>query len=368
MKVAFDYKIFAGQEYGGISRYFVKLAESLLPLNPDLAIFAPQYKNKYLADLPAEKVSGRPAGAFALKHDSVLDLYRKITSAAAMKFWQPAVVHETYYSDFNIAPAACPKVVTVHDMIYEKYPQQFTRDLPFIATRKKAILRADHIICVSEHTRQDLIQLFQLDPAKTSVVYHGTDRLPVMDHGVPADIVGSPYLLYVGQRSGYKNFNGFLQAVAGSTALRQDFKIVVFGGPLWNAEETLLISQLGFHPGRIIQMGGADSVLHSLYCHASAFVYPSFYEGFGFPPLEAMARNCPVVASHSSCLPEVLGPAAAYFPPEDPLAMAAAIESVVYCDETMALLRSHGQQQIKKYSWEQCAAQTLSVYQKMAGL
>jgi glycosyltransferase involved in cell wall biosynthesis len=156
-----------------------------------------------------------------------------------------------------------------------------------------------------------------------------------------------------------------LKAVSSSPALKNAFDVVAFGGGAFNAAEQEIIAQLGFEPNTVRQLFGGDHVLGQLYAQARAFVYPSVYEGFGLPPLEAMAHDCPVVTSNSSSMPEVVGDAGEYFDPIDIEAQAQAIESVVFDEQRRGQLIAAGRQRLPLFSWERCASETQVVYQKV---
>jgi len=153
--------------------------------------------------------------------------------------------------------------------------------------------------------------------------------------------------------------------VAARPALRNAFDVIAFGGDTFNAAEQALIAKLGFAPQSVRQVGGDDAVLGSLYAQARAFIYPSMYEGFGLPPLEAMAHDCPVVTSNSSSMPEVVGNAGEYFDPMDIEAQAEAICSVVFDEQRRSELIELGRQRLHLFSWERCALETQAVYQKV---
>lgn len=140
---------------------------------------------------------------------------------------------------------------------------------------------------------------------------------------------------------------------------------MAFGGGAFNADELALISTLGFAPQAVRQVGGGDEVLGSLYADAAAFVYPSVYEGFGLPPLEAMAHNCPVVTSNSSSMPEVVGYAGEYFDPLDVEAQSDAICKVVFDAQRRSQLIELGGQRLPMFSWDRCALETQAVYQQV---
>ena len=176
-------------------------------------------------------------------------------------------------------------------------------DAAAIIERKRRLYeRADAILCVSQASKADLVRFYNLDERKAAVVYHGFRPL----HSPGADAShweGKPYILYVGSRTGYKNFNALLHAFAAS-ATPEGMGLVVVGGGPWQAAETEALQTLGLE-GRVTLVPKAtETELAALYSNAALLVYPSLYEGFGFPPLEAMSVDCPVLVSRTSSLPE----------------------------------------------------------------
>jgi len=210
-----------------------------------------------------------------------------------------------------------------------------------------------------------LLHFYEIPEEKVSVIHLGFDQL---DTTTSADQVAPPefpFLLYVGNRERYKNFHGFLEAYSSSPLLKKDFLIVAFGGFPFRKDELEAISELGLDQSRIIHHSGSDLLLARLYETATAFVYPSLYEGFGLPPLEAMSKKCPVVVGNSSCLPEILGEAAEYFDPTSIESMSAAIERVAYDSERRQELVLRGIERLKLYSWSKCADETLNIYEQI---
>lgn len=367
MRVAFDCQTFVLQSYGGISRYFARIAQGLSDLEQQVRIFAPLHRNSYLPTLPKEIVNGRHIRGYPRKTTRLFLAYNQFLARSAIAKWKPDLVHETYYSRRPSAPQRCPAVVTVYDMIHELFPQAFPVTDNTAAKKRTAIDRADHVICISENTKSDLMRLYGTAASKVSVVHLGFDQLaPREVSKQTVAVTGRPFLLYVGERSrSYKNFTGFLKAVASSSRLLGDFDIVAFGEPQFSAGELKAISSLGFGEHQVRQQSGGDTVLGSFYSAARALVYPSQYEGFGIPPLEAMAHNCPVISSNTSSMPEVIGSAGEYFNPGDTDEMRQVIESVVYSDSRIDALRSAGAERIKAFSWDKCTRQTLGIYQSL---
>ena len=285
-----------------------------------------------------------------------------------------AVVHQTYYGD-NTYLGSRPLVVTVYDLIHHLYRGQFSmRDDacdPAVKYQRVNCARADHIIAISETTKADLVRHYDIDPAKVTVIHLGNSlparQEPAAGNLPPTDRVllgGDEYLLYVGQRSGYKNFGALLEAFGRSPLLRQRFKLLCFGGGGFSAAERERIAALGVGE-RIIQRHGDDRALARCYHDATAFVYPSLYEGFGLPLLEAMGQHCPIFCSTGGSLPEVAGDAAVYFDPENVASLQAALEETLADPARTALLVACGDERIKRFSWEKCARETLEVYQRL---
>ena len=366
MRIAFDHQIFGWQEYGGISRYAYELAVGLATAGDSpTTVVSPLYVNRYLAAAPAAL---RVLGIQVPRLPRTGRIYRALNYLLAwplMRWLGPDLVHETYYSMTGVAPPRAKVVLTVYDMIHERFSDLFPSADPTRREKAAAVARADHVICISEQTRRDLVELLHVDPAKTSVVYLGfTLTGPAAADIAPMPAV-RPYLLYVGSRGGYKNFEGMLRAYAGSDVLRQDYDVVCFGGGALTAREKLLLSELGIAVERVHQVGGDDALLARYYKGAVAFVYPSLYEGFGIPPLEAMSFDCPVVCSNVSSIPEVVGDAGEMFDPSDATSMRVAIERVVQDATLRATLVARGRKRLGVFSWGRCARETAQVYQQV---
>lgn len=367
MRIAFDHQTFVLQSYGGISRYFARLARGLLDLDQQVRIFAPLHRNMYLSTLPIETVSGRHIHRYPPKTRRFILAYNHFRSGSAIAKWKPDLVHETYFSKRRSTPIACRTVITVYDMVHELFPNAFAANDDTAANKRIAIDRADHVICISENTRSDLMRLYGTSAGKVSVVHLGFDQLaPPEEVKQPAALAGKPFLLYVGERSrSYKNFIGFLKAVASSSRLLGDFDIVAFGEPQFSASELKAISTLGFGEHQVRQQSGSDALLGGFYSSARALVYPSLYEGFGIPPLEAMAHQCPVISSNTSSMPEVIGGAGAFFDPRNIDDMRQVIESVVYSDSRIGVLRQLGSERLNAFSWKKCTRETLDIYKSL---
>jgi glycosyltransferase involved in cell wall biosynthesis len=341
----------------------VELARLLSRLeNTEVKILAPLYINHYLKELDPGIVSGRQISHVPKAAGRLFNIYNQFATRHQVANYRPDIVHETYYAQQSIPlHSSQARVVTVYDMIHERFPEYFPGWDKTAATKQLVVARADHVICISETTRRDLLEIGNVRPDKVSVVHLGFDS--PQTQGAPAEpLVDGPYLLHVGIRSGYKNFQRLLEAYASSPTLHEQYQLVCFGGGKFSNTEVRQRKKLGLAADRLVWMGGSDNVLMQLYRHAAAFVYPSLYEGFGIPPLEAMAHDCPVVCSTGGSISEVVGDAGEFFDPIDAGAIAQAIENAAGSQERTAELRALGRQRITRFTWEKCACDTHAIY------
>jgi glycosyltransferase involved in cell wall biosynthesis len=366
MRIAFDSQAFSLQRTGGISRYFCKLAEGLSRVGNEVGVFAPVYRNQYLSVLPKELTHGFRVSDYWPKTAGLMVRANAWMAERSMGRWTPDVVHETYFSGRAALAGHRPVVLTVFDMISEHPEFNQTGVIPRAHSAKyQAVKRADHVICISESTRSDLLQIFDVAAAKVSVVHLGCD-LPVtqaLDTLTESNsTVNDPYLLYVGQRGGYKNFKAILAALGQSVNLKNKIHLLAFGGGAFSQQEYDLMKHAGLDLSYVHQVEGDDVLLSKMYREALALVYPSIYEGFGLPPIEAMAQGCPVVSSNTSSMPEVIDSAAEFFDPLSTEALALAIERVVYSAERREELIRLGHLRASAFSWPACVERTEQIY------
>jgi glycosyltransferase involved in cell wall biosynthesis len=365
-RIGFDYQIFAMQAYGGISRYFCELYTQLRS-DPEFepSAIAPFHVNGHLRDMQGTRKatflgSFRGASRLALLLDARLE-------RGANFVVNPSLIHETYYRASAPSHREVPRVTTVHDMIPELFCDSFFRGDPLLAAKRASVQRADRVICSSETTRRDLILQYGLPREKTCVVHLGCStfsRTAPETRGGP-DRPARPYLLYVGPRAGYKNFDRLLIAYGSSRRLKSAFDLLAFGGGPWGPSDMSRVHRHSVDPAKVHHRFGGDEILAALYEGASALVYPSLYEGFGMPPLEAMSYGCVPVCSHSGSIPEIAGPAAAYFDPTDPESIRSVLEDVLFSDSRRSELARLGQERVKKFSWQRCASEIKDVYREL---
>ena len=363
-KSSFNPHIFYGpelwslQNQGGISRYYSELIQRISHVNESTKAFIPKNKNLHVSNIPDD------SKIFCDKTRTSLLI--KLAQNNISNKAEGLIYHATYYGNTKFKlwnDAEFKNVVTVFDLISEKFSKKKSRLNLKSDLKKKAILSADHIICISNTTKIDLMDIYNVSEEKISVTYLGCElgnaerkRIEVGEK--------SSFLLYVGKRSGYKNFNNLLFAFSESKTLKDNFQIVAFGGGSFTKIENELITSLGLNEN-VIQVSGSDENLAQAYKKASALIYPSFYEGFGLPPIEAMNYGCPVIASDKGSIAEICKDAAVYFDPNNIEQISITIENAL---NNRALLQEkigNGLITAKQYTWENTMLQTIQVYQDL---
>lgn len=363
-RVTYDHQVFSWQQFGGISRYYYELARRVAKADGFTAsVVAPLHISSYLAQGEV------PVRGFKLpklpKTTRVIAAANRVLAPLAVRASCPDVLHETYYRVNSYASGRYPTVVTVYDMIHEKFPNFFSSKDSTSASKLAAVSRAQFVICISENTRNDLIDIFGVSPEKTKTIRLGfsltTEKEPIV-----SSLGFGSFILYVGNRRGYKNFDALLTAYASSLILRREFKLLAFGGGAFSADEQSRMRDLALGADSVRQVSGNDTLLGAIYRKAAALIYPSQYEGFGIPPLEAMSFDCPVICSNTSSMPEVVGDAAYLFDPYDVNAIRMAMEAVLESPDIRAELVRRGRLRIQHFSWDHCASETMHIYRQLA--
>ena len=360
-KILYDHQMFTFQRFGGVTRYFADLMYNL-PQNEFMADVPMKYcENHYVTETYNHKFDKFSFPANYRIRRRLYELANDFISKKAISNSDYDIFHPTYFSPYflkTVKERQKPFVLTIHDMTFERYPQDvliYDRTIPH---KKRLIAEADHIIAVSENTKRDIVELLGTDPSKISVVHHG--YRPVVE---AADRLFDRYVLYVGERKGYKNFLPWLSAIRPIFNLDPGLKIVCTGSPFTHAEQKLLARWN--IADRLVHISANDAQMASLYRHALCFVFPSQYEGFGIPILEAFHNNCPVCLSNASCFPEVAGDAAMFFNPGDAQSMHDTLKEVLASSTLRDELRRKGALRSKDFSLERMVEQTCNVYRKL---
>jgi glycosyltransferase involved in cell wall biosynthesis len=359
VKVWYDDQIFGLQHRGGISRYFVELMRAY-HADPALGVEAgPHYV--WTANRHAL------AAGLGRRIPTGLGRRRRVLSVANRMHRAPAglaVLHHTYYDSSYLhraLPAAEVRVVTVYDMIPELYPELFPAGNPHL-DKRDFVAAADLVLCISEATRNDLVQVYGRPKAPMVVTPLGVDDTFRPDSPMPTALPDR-YVLFVGNRAAYKDFDVLAQAFALADLPRDVALVTTGGGPL-SQEETELLVALDLVE-RTHKVDLDDAYLAGAYANALCFVFPSRHEGFGLPTLEAMASGCPTILACSSSHPEVGGHAALYFPPGDVQVLARLLGEVAASPELRTERRAAGLAHAATFSWSKTARLTAAAYRDL---
>jgi glycosyltransferase involved in cell wall biosynthesis len=283
---------------------------------------------------------------------------------------------DIFHSPMHVLPILSPKktktIVTVHDLANFRFPEFYKSAKQKYLTymTAKSTKKADHIIAVSKSTKNDLVDILGIKESRISVVYNGLNLEPKkLSKEQEANItkklnLPEKYILFVGTKEPRKNISGLLDALIYLWEEKKEKYNLVLVGPkgwLYNNidEKTNKYQQISN-----VQMTGylTDTELFTAYKNASLFVYPSFYEGFGLPVLEAMSAGAPVICSNTSSLPEVGGDAAEYIDPYKPKQLANTISTICNDNALQNKMRTLGFIQAKNFSWQKTAKQTIDIY------
>ncbi len=350
--VYFDFQILIAQRYGGISRYFFEIIPELRNLGVHCDISCFHNHNYYFADSLGIHNLGNK---FVRLAEFLVNMFKAHNDTRRKKY---DIIHPTYY---YMSYGTNAKIIhTVHDMI----PEMYHINSRLIAAKKKTLHEADRIISVSESTKRDLLNIYSdIEPEKITVVHHGASMKHIDKPAQKLSIMnGKDYVLFVGNRAGYKNFMKFFEAMKPVMNAHRDLCVLCTGGGGFTQSERELIRG---YEDRIIQAGLSDDELVNAYSGALCFVFPSLYEGFGLPLLEAFACDCPVICSKSSSLPEVAGDAAEYFDGNDSDDIAGHITHVIESDSLRDDLRRRGRERLNFFDWKKTARETLKCYEEV---
>lgn len=315
-----------------------------------------------------------------VSRDSFVDKYvhfaqRKFREIVGMRKWLGETGAEIYHATANTdvpLSSSVPVVVTIHDIIPHILPDQYFSNalerLHYELYIRMSIRRAQHIITISEFSRQELLRVFQVPKERTTVVYNGynTAFRKLHDEVALASVrkkyhLDEKYLLTIGGSEYRKNNRRLIEVYLENLAEKCQLVVV---GSAWRGSDL----SKEFADSRIKFLSNIPiEDLVAIYNMAELFVFPSFYEGFGIPAMEAMACGVPVVSSNATSLPEVCGSAAIYFDPYDKADMAREIGAVLSDEDLRQRLIVAGTERAKKFSWKKCAEQTYAVYEHVLG-
>lgn len=366
MRILYDHQCFVQQQYGGVSRYHYQLIKELSKLQDVEVTLSLKYSNNFYIkeDKSFEVKQFFPNHNFYFKR-TLLDYINRFSTNYALKNGDYDIFHPTYYKPYFLNHINNkPFIITVYDSIHEKYPEIINSIDKTLENKKVLLYKAGLILAISNSTKNDLIQLYNVSPEKIEVVYLAASINKQM--ALPKEKLNLPerYILYVGNRDFYKNFNNFLLAIEPLLKDNPELFLIAAGGGKFNASE-LKLFEIKNLKNKILYKPADDTSLATLYKNALAFVFPSLYEGFGIPALEAMNCDCPVVMSNTSSLPEVGGEAAIYFNPTKIDDIREKIASVIFNDELREDLIKKVAVQRNNFSFKRTALKTKEAYEKL---
>lgn len=280
---------------------------------------------------------------------------------------------DLFFAPAHYIPRYCPipVVVTIHDLAYYYYPDEFLKkDLYKLKNwTAYAVNKAVKIIAVSKTTKKDILRHYSITDERVSVVYNGyekeTQGSPILLSDIDSTLQSKLYFLYVGTLQPRKNILTFMHAFKTFVTKHPEYKLVIAGKKGWMYQDVFeLRSDLDLRDQIVFTGFVSDNAVNTLYANAQAFVMPSRYEGFGIPILEAMAHGCPVISSTSSSLPEIGGDACFYFDPDNTDELAEKMEFIITDSDQRQVLIEKGKKRITNFSWEACASETLKILEQ----
>lgn len=380
MKIGVDIRVLMDEYYSGVSQYTANLLTAMLLVdkNNDYKLFYNSWDNldQRLSVWQRENASvvgsHIPNKIFNYLGQKILT-YPKVDKLLGGLdiFWAP-------HFNFSSLSANTKNIITVHDLSFLRYPEFFSirKNCWHKALGVKNILRgADKIIAVSENTKNDIIELVGISQEKIKVIYSGNNavkkdvNLESADKFLSSHNISGRLILYLGTIEPRKNILGLIEAYEGLRKKNpelNDVKLLLVGAKGWKNKQIYSKWNKSDYKKDIIFLGYiSEAERDILYAKSSVFAYPSFYEGFGFPPLEAMTYGLPVVCSNVSSLPEVVGSAALTINPYKSHEIAEALELVLTDDTLRELLIKKGYEQAKKFSWSKAAVEYLEVFKNI---
>lgn len=366
LKILYDHQCFSYQDFGGVSRYYVELIKNIRESNLAEAELSLNFSNNHYLD--------------ELKEISVKSFFRnkrffgKLTLTNYIN--TPGSIFQILKNDYNIFHPTYyrpyflkflnkkPFVLTVYDMTHELFPESVHRFDKTSEHKKILVKKAERIIAISHNTKNDLIRILNVPEEKIEVIHLASSLDKKFSLSRESFNLPERYILFVGTRKKYKNFQNALLAFANLSKMDDDLYLICAGGGNFGADEKLKFDELNLSK-KILYKPADDISLATLYSNALAFVFPSFYEGFGIPVLEAMNCDCPIVLSNVSSLPEIAGEAAIYFVPKDVDSITKALSDVIFDNQRREELINKGRARRENFSWLKTAKETINLYKKI---
>ena len=364
LNIFFDHQKFSTQKFGGISRYFANIIEEIKKNTDfDYKLGVLNSPNHYIKDEP--QFLNNTLGNSLLKSASGKKIYKvnEWYCNYLLKKNKYDVFHATYYDPYFIKNLRKPLVTTIHDMTYERLPEYFWVNDPLTYQKRINAERADKIIAISETTKKDLLKYIDTDESKVEVIYHGIDiETPLKFNEV--ENLPKEYLLFVGDRSGYKNFYLLLNTYEELSKKYPDIHLVLTGGGKLIGADVEIINRLKIKD-KVHHYNVSDEQLNFLYKNTLLFVYPSLHEGFGLPILEAFKAQCPMLLSDTDCFKEIAQDAAEFFSPHSSDDLFSKMEKLILDKKQREILVAKGNLRLLDFPIEKSVKETLALYSSL---
>lgn len=384
MKVLFDHQAFEIQRWGGVTRYFTELISGL-PGRAEVDLALARSMNEHVPRLerllgvritdrgfPETFLGGarfpgrKQLRSIAKRLDRSLDARRvnKRTSLAKLRAGGFDLFHPTYYDPYCLdVLGGRPFVLTVFDLTHEVLAEHFSPRDPVPAWKRTMARAATRIVAISEHTKRDLVRLLGVDPGDVDVVHLGFEA--PASSGVPPPSLPERYVLFTGTRVSYKNWAFSVRALAPLLHDTPGLHLVCTGDPFSSEERELIEAER--LSDRVLHVSAGEGGMSPLYARAAVFVFPSLYEGFGLPVLDAFAAGCPAAVATGSSLPEVAGDAALTFDPRSADGIRSAVETLLRDAVVRERLVERGRARVRGFTWDATCARTLETYERALG-
>ena len=351
--ILFDHNIFFLQKYGGVSRYFIELFKQMELNKFPYFVQCSIHTNNYLKNTNLNKSYGLYLKAYPKFTRKIIRSINNQFLQFAVKKNKIKVFHNTYYGNYyfknNIS-----QILTIYDFVHEIFKNEYNYNSNI---KKNSIINSAHMICISENTKKDLVNYYNVSSNDASVIHLGGDHLPKSNKTYKE----KPFVLYVGFRENYKNFEILLKAFSTSEKLKKDFNIICFGSDKFNKEEISKIENFGLK-NIVKHFNGNDQDLSNLYSSAHCHIITSKYEGFGITALEAYNFDCPVIHTGKGFLSEIKNNLGFYDGSSENLKHL--LEQILYSNQDINKMIKSGNEIKKDLTWNNCFKKTIKIYEK----
>lgn len=358
MKVFFDHQCY-WEKYGGVSRYFTEILKTDI-IGAEYELALKYSNNEYLTELDVkykhifEKLN-------IPKKQYLISNFNKPNSVSKLNKTGAKIVHITHYDPYLFKYKNNKTIIsTIYDLNFFTIPQYFRRNFNILKSwQTECVKQSDFLITISENSKNDLIKYFNFDEKRIKVIHLGVNEQ--FKKSNEDRLIKVPYILFVGRRNGYKNFETLLKSYINLG--KSDIALVCTGAS-FSKTEMDMFDKLGYS-NKIIHVNANEEQLVNLYSNAICFIFPSLYEGFGLPLLEAMGCECPVLCSNSSCFPEIAGDAAVYFDSKSVNDCTEKLEEIIKNTSLRESLKTKGLIRKKNFSWDITRKEHFDLYKKL---